>query len=114
MQAIVPFPITQWPGVVTIEMPEGAYVLSVRVHEDTPHLWALTDPNRPDAEFVFHVRQSFEHYRHDEHGEDYIGTFQDPHKEPLAAYVFHVFKARPTKSVRETEEDGFSESEDYW
>lgn len=113
MQAIVPYEIMQWPGAVVLEMPQGAQILSVQVHGGTPFLWALTDPHQPLAEFVLHVLPSFEHFRPDEQATDYIGTFQDPCKEAIVANAFHVFRARPTKSLRELEEQQYSDAEDY-
>lgn len=113
MQAIRQYPITDWPGIATIESQSDAKILSVQVLDGVPCIFVLLNPEEAPAEIVIHIHPSNEFYKHDELAEDYVGTFQIPSDDPRrATQAFHVFRARPTMSQREREEQAIREAYD--
>lgn len=69
----------------TIEMPEGAEVLSVQAQRNVANLWALADEEAPLRGYAFFVCPTGEPVPE---GLVYVGTFQ------LAdgRYVYHLFQ----------------------
>ena len=82
--------IWKWPLTVTdrqtLPLPDGAEVLAVQVHGDTPHLWALVDEKAALARRVF-ATYGTGHRVPDCPG-IYLGTYQIHG----GALVFHVFE----------------------
>lgn len=70
----------------TIEMPEGASVLSVQVQHEHPCLWALVRPDAPRIQRRFRIVGTGHEF--DPTGLTYVGTFQLYGGE----LVFHLFE----------------------
>jgi hypothetical protein len=72
-------------GMQTIDMPQGAEILTVQVQRFEPQLWALVDPAAAVVPMTFAVYGT-RHPVSDE-PQRYVGTFQVSG----GALVFHVF-----------------------
>lgn len=73
-------------GVTTLNMPQGAQVLTVQTQNENACLWALLDPSKPTEVRTFHMYGTG--HRIDNLNLVYIGTFQLEH----GVLVFHVFE----------------------
>jgi hypothetical protein len=82
----------------TLDMPQGAKILTVQEQHGEPQLWALVDSNAPQERRTFRVYGTG-HCCATDPG-DYIGTFQ-LHGGGL---VFHVFEANVEAETSERSE----------
>lgn len=76
--------------VVTLELPEGARVLTVKMQGDHPKLWALVDPSQRlvTREFLLvGTGQEIAHPDTDAEALPYLGSFQPGH-----GLIFHLFE----------------------
>jgi hypothetical protein len=71
----------------SIEMPQGARILTVQMQGDTVCLWACVDPNAPQVARRF-VALPTGAYAEDISQQSYLGTVQ------RSGYVWHVFEAK--------------------
>lgn len=73
----------------TIEMPEGAVILTVQMQLGTPQLWAMVDTDRPlTKRFIETFGTNHKMENNDKTFRDYIGSYQLRNGE----LVFHVFE----------------------
>ena len=70
----------------TIQIPQGARLLSVQVQDNQPQLWALVDPAALQVGRMFQAVATGEEF--DDDGMTYIDTFQING----GALVFHLFE----------------------
>jgi hypothetical protein len=70
----------------TVEMPEGARILSVQMQAHEPQIWALVDPDAPKVKRTFKSLPTG-HVSDADH-ENYIGTVLMSG----GALVFHIFE----------------------
>lgn len=74
-------------GLFSINMPEGAQILTVGAQHDVGHMWALVDPRAPRVSRTFLLTGT----GHEIDGTltvEYVGTFQQVN----GALVWHVFE----------------------
>ena len=69
-----------------LELPVGAQILSVATQRDTPHIWALVDPEAATETRTFRTVPTGHVF--DPTGYTYIGTFHDV----SGWMVFHLFE----------------------
>jgi hypothetical protein len=86
MKAIWKYPINPYS---TLQMPEGAKVLSVQTQDNQPQLWALVDPDKPKVGRTFAAVPTGDPF--DDEGYTYIATFQIDN----GGLVFHLFETTP-------------------
>lgn len=88
MTRIYKYPLQPMGGVQSIEMPQGADILSVQAQNDRPTLWAAVNPDAPmeSRRFVTAITGALIPDKEDE--AIYLGTVQ------LAegTFVLHVFE----------------------
>lgn len=73
--------------VQTIQIPQGATILTVQVQYDKPCIWALVDPNEPVESRQIEIYGTGQQLDEDVRRR-YIGTFQLRG----GALIFHVFE----------------------
>ncbi len=71
---------------VTLEMPQGAKILSLQVQNNQPKIWALVDTYQPNVSRTFRAIPTGSEF--DAAGLTYIGTFQIDD----GWLVFHLFE----------------------
>jgi hypothetical protein len=87
--------ITIWKFPLTITdvqqvlMPHGAIILTCQTQGEAPVLWAIVDPDRPEANREIHMFGTGHPIPPNGGGRRYIGTFQIAG----GSLVFHVFEA---------------------
>lgn len=83
--------------IVTLEMPEGAEVLTIQTQYGEPQIWALVDPIKPSVKRHFRVYGTGHNISYNILKENYIGTFQMYQGQ----LVFHLFELQThkTKSI---------------
>lgn len=74
---------------VTVEMPEGAQILSLQVQDNQPQIWALVDPSKPTVKRYFCAYPTGAAF--DATALTYIGTFLING----GTLVFHIFEQGP-------------------
>lgn len=74
---------------VTLEMPQGAKILSLQVQGNVPQIWALVDTGQWKVSRTFRALPTGAEF--DAAGLTYIGTFQIN----SGALVFHIFEETP-------------------
>ncbi len=73
----------------TIEMPFEAQILSLKVQDGEPCIWAFVDPSKPKVERKFDIFGTGHQIAYDTHTVvNHIGTYQLE----AGALVFHVFE----------------------
>lgn len=83
---IYKYPITQPKGLISIEMPAGAEVLTVQVQNEVPCIWALVGPDAPPTMRGFRMYGTGHEIDHE--NMPYVGTFQLVG----GSLVFHLFE----------------------
>lgn len=73
-------------GIVTIEMPVGAQVLSFDTQNNTPTLWALVEPKADIEKRTFYIFGTGRDVPDNFDGSDHIGTVQ------IDGMVWHLFE----------------------
>lgn len=84
MERIYKYPIPIEDN-ITIELPEGARVLTVQIQKGKPYIWAKVDPNAPKIKRYFKL---FGTGHQISNTNKYIGTFQIYEGD----LVFHLFE----------------------
>lgn len=90
MKTVLKFPLGA-ANITRIKMPKGSNILSVQLHEGTPHIWALVDTEAKQMEMrtiaIFETGKPLF-----KDAKRYIGTFQIPTPLSRTDYVAHVFE----------------------
>ncbi len=68
-----PFPVSD---VINLDIPKGAYILTVQVQNEIPCIWALVDPEAPTESRGFRCFGTGHPIDVEIHNTSYIGTFQ--------------------------------------
>ena len=84
MEVIWKFPI-KVTDEVTLEVPEGAQILSIQVQKEVPCLWAKVNPENPKKRMKIRIYGTGHEYQ--EISGVFIGTFQMQG----GSFVFHAF-----------------------
>jgi hypothetical protein len=74
------------PDRFCIRMPAGAEPLTVQMQDGSPQIWALVEPDQPEAELWFRIAVTGHPIADDI--ERYVGTLQIDR----GSLVFHVFE----------------------
>ena len=72
----------------TIEIPEGAQILSVQVQKGIPCIWALVDPNMKLTKRIYKTYGTGHPMQNLTETDKFIGTYQVAN----GSGVFHVFE----------------------
>ena len=84
MKTIWKFPM-ELDGMVRINMPKGAEILTIQIQFGIPIIWALVDPKLEKGKRVFTIHGTGDPIT-DSENKNYIGTYQE------RALVWHVFE----------------------
>lgn len=87
MKSIWKFNLPSLPG-ESIEMPEGAEILTVQTQGDSPMIWAMVDPQMKKENRFFVIIGTGHTIPDDGIKRNYIGTYQ----QMGGALVWHLFE----------------------
>lgn len=73
-------------GSFSLDLPEGAKILTVQTQREQPQIWALVDPDKPAETRNFLSFATGSPIRENIENLSYIGTYQE------RTYVWHIFE----------------------